>query len=111
MKDMLQVNESGGVLYSSAIDNKYKALRCEITPLEASDPLKFQEVRDHVLNSQVKSRDIEVLNIFALKRDVEHQVIFALPPPSRTMPSNNTCCLEIYTQHHPATIVIPRFSH
>jgi len=76
MKDMLQVNESGGVLSSSAIDNKYKALRCEISSLEHTDPMKFQEVRDYVLNSQVKSRDIEILNIYGLKRDAEHQVCF-----------------------------------
>ena len=38
--------------------------------------MKFQEVRDYVLNSQVKSRDIEILNIYGLKRDAEHQVWF-----------------------------------
>lgn len=72
MKDMLQLNSSGGVLHTSAIDNKYKALRCNIASLE-DNAAKYQEIKDFVLSSQVKSQDIEVLNIFALKRDSEHK--------------------------------------
>lgn len=72
MKDMLQVNgEAGGnVLFDAAIDQEYDALGCEIEGLEPSDP-KYRELAEHVIGSQIKSKTIQVQNIYRLKRKHE----------------------------------------
>ncbi len=58
------------MLHSSEVDNKYKALKCHIQFLDKDDD-KFREVKEHVIDNQVKSKDIEVLNVFGLKREVK----------------------------------------
>jgi len=70
MKDILRVGSEGGVLKSAAVDNKYKALKNEIKYLEGEE---HHEIKTYVLESQVKSQDIEVVNVFAIKRQVEHE--------------------------------------
>lgn len=67
------------LLYTStAVDNKYRALRCQVNFVEKDDGA-FMTVRDHVLDSQVKSRDIEVLNVYAVKREVRTKELFNNP--------------------------------
>lgn len=74
MKDMLQVNgESGSVLFDSQVDAKYDALKCQVGFVEPGTPT-FNEIRDHVINSQIKTKNIKVLNVYTLHRPNEHQV-------------------------------------
>jgi poly [ADP-ribose] polymerase len=71
MRDMLEVNgDSGSVLFDDEVDAKYKALRCEIEQLEAGGAV-YRELADVVVKSQVKSRSIQVKNVFTLKRGTE----------------------------------------
>ena len=73
MKDMLQVNGEGGqnILFDSQVDQKYKALGCEVGWIEpGSGP--FREIAGYVTGSQVKSRNVKVQNIYTLKRGKEH---------------------------------------
>lgn len=70
MKDMLQVNGEGNVLYHSKTDHQFAALRCGIDWVDPSTPV-HQQIRDFVVNSQIKSRQIKVLNIFTVRRDNE----------------------------------------
>jgi len=55
---------------SAEVDNKYKALRCQVSYVEPDDG-NFRTIRDHVLDNQVKSREIEVLNVYGIKREAE----------------------------------------
>jgi poly [ADP-ribose] polymerase len=55
---------------SAEVDNKYKALRCQVSYVEPDDGT-FRTIKDHVLENQVKSRDIEVLNVYGIKREAE----------------------------------------
>ncbi|KAL6051688.1 Poly [ADP-ribose] polymerase [Balamuthia mandrillaris] len=80
MKDMMEVNErtGGGAGEGSTtteLDNKYKALRCEIRPLEKGGS-EYQRIYDYVLHGaelpDEGNDDIEINNIFAVKREVEH---------------------------------------
>jgi poly [ADP-ribose] polymerase len=68
MKDMLTVNgEAGSVLFDASVDAEYEALKCKVGFVEpGSGP--FKEIADHVVNSQVKSRNIRVRNVFTLRR-------------------------------------------
>lgn len=70
MKDMIQVNESGQVLFSSGVDMKYRALRATIKPLKGYE---FENRKEWVLSQQVKSQNIDIINIFSIQRDVEHK--------------------------------------
>lgn len=71
MKDMLQVNgEGGNVLFDARIDQEYEALQCQAEWIEPANP-KHRELADYVLKSQVKTKNIQVKNIFSLKRQGE----------------------------------------
>jgi poly [ADP-ribose] polymerase len=71
MKDMLQVNgEAGSVLFDARIDQEYDALRCRVEWLEPGSS-EFKEMADHVVNSQVKSRTIQVMSLYRVRRDAE----------------------------------------
>jgi poly [ADP-ribose] polymerase 2/3/4 len=71
MRDMLQVNGDKSVLFDTQIDAKYDALKCKVVALDKGSSV-FEELRDHVLKSQVKSKSIKVTNVFTLARDLEH---------------------------------------
>jgi predicted DNA-binding WGR domain protein len=70
MKDMLQVNGEGNVLYHSQSQAQYEALRCAITWVDPGTPT-HREIRDYVINSQIKSKRIKVANVFTLHRESE----------------------------------------
>jgi poly [ADP-ribose] polymerase len=71
MRDMLKVNgEGGNVLFDAKVDQEYDALGCSIGPVESKSGT-YQEIADHVLNSQVKSRRIRIHNIYTLRREPE----------------------------------------
>lgn len=67
MKDMLQVNGDGSVLFDAAVDKEYQALRCKLNWLDPQSG-HFQELADHVVRSQLRTRSIQVKNIFTVKR-------------------------------------------
>lgn len=71
MKDMLQINgEAGSVLFDAQVDQEYGALKCAIAPIDPANAL-FGELADYVIRSQVKSKNIQVKNIFTLRREGE----------------------------------------
>lgn len=71
MKDMLAVNGEGGdVLFKSEVEKQYEALRCEMAWVDPAST-EGKEIASSVLKSQVKSRNIRVVNIFTLRRDTE----------------------------------------
>ena len=70
MKDMLSVNGDASVLYDSQVDSQYQALRCELTAVEAGSP-RYREIEEYVLRSQVKSKNIRVRSIYAVRRHGE----------------------------------------
>lgn len=74
MKDMLKVNGDGGqnILFDSQIDQKYKALSCEIGFIEPGSGA-FRELEAYVIASQVKHKNVRVKQIYTLKRGAEHQ--------------------------------------
>jgi len=68
MKDMLKVNgEGGNVLFNSKTDEQYEALGCEVGFCEKGTP-EYDEMSEHVIKSQVKTKNIKVLNVYKLKR-------------------------------------------
>jgi len=72
MKDMLAVNgEHGSVLFDAQVDQKYRALGCELAFLE-HDSKDYRALADYVVKSQVKHQHIKVQNIYTLKRPGEH---------------------------------------
>ncbi len=71
MKDMLQVNgESGSVLFDAQIDTEYEALGCTMDAIDRSSG-QFKELEEYVIKSQIKTKTIQVKNIFSVKRDEE----------------------------------------
>lgn len=73
MKDMLQVNgEAGSVLFDTQVDAKYDALKCGIGFVEPNTD-EWKRVAEHVLKSQIKTKNIKVLNVYTLRRENEHQ--------------------------------------
>lgn len=70
MKDMLSVSSDSAVLFDAKIDAQYQALRCDVSAVEHGSP-RFQEIEEYVIKSQVKSKRIEVKNVYGLKRDQE----------------------------------------
>jgi poly [ADP-ribose] polymerase len=70
MKDMLQVNGEGNVLFHSQAHAQYQALHCDLRWVDPASPT-FAEIRDHVVRSQVKSRSIQVKQVFTLRRPGE----------------------------------------
>jgi len=74
MRDMLSVSgKDSQVLINPEIDKKYNALGCEIKTV---DNKKYQELKDYVEKSQIKTRNIKVKNIYSLCRP-EEQKVFA----------------------------------
>jgi predicted DNA-binding WGR domain protein len=74
MKDMLQVigQGEGNVLFESKAHAQYEALRCDIGWVEPGSAT-YEQVRDHVLKSQVKSKSIKVQGIYTVRREAEWQ--------------------------------------
>jgi poly [ADP-ribose] polymerase len=74
MKDMLEVNggEDGSVLFDDEVDSKYKALGCELGVLDVGGG-EFQEIKSYVEKSQVKSKTIQVRNVWKLRRAGEQE--------------------------------------
>jgi predicted DNA-binding WGR domain protein len=72
MKDMLQVigQGEGNVLFESKSHAQYEALRCEIGWV-GPDSGTFREIRDLVLNSQIKTKAIKVQSIYTIRREPE----------------------------------------
>jgi poly [ADP-ribose] polymerase len=71
MKDMLQVNgEAGSVLFDARIDQEYDALNCRVEWIEPGCS-EFKEMADHVVKSQLKSKNIKVKGLYRLRRDAE----------------------------------------
>ncbi len=71
MKDMLQVNgEAGNVLYNEQIDAQYLSLKCDIAPVPKSSGI-YHEIEDHIIKSQIKSKNIKVKNLFTVRRGGE----------------------------------------
>lgn len=75
MKDMLAVNGDGtggggNVLFNEVVDDQYKALGAELVALEPGSK-DWKQWADHVVNSQVKSKNIKVENVYKVKRPGE----------------------------------------
>lgn len=75
MKDMLAVNSGGkgAVLFENNLDDQYQALGVTIDQLK-NDSGPFKEIEEHVLSSQVKSKNIKVASIYTLRRKGEWDV-------------------------------------
>lgn len=72
MKDMLAVNGdgasgAGNVLFNEQVDEQYGALGAELIALEPGSA-DWQQWADHVVKSQVKSKNIKVENVYKVKR-------------------------------------------
>jgi poly [ADP-ribose] polymerase len=71
MKDMLQVNgEAGNVLFDARVDQEYEALGSRVEWVEPGCS-EFKEMADHVVHSQIKSKRIQVRNLFRVRREAE----------------------------------------
>ncbi len=71
MKDMLQVNgEAGSVLFNAQIDQEYDALDCRIEWIEP-DCSEFKEMSAYLIDSQIKSKNLKVRNLYRVRRDAE----------------------------------------
>lgn len=70
MKDMLEVNGDGGVLFNHKVDQEYGALGCEIDWVPPSES-EYKEMADYVVRSQVKTKKLKVKNLWKLKRPGE----------------------------------------
>jgi poly [ADP-ribose] polymerase len=71
MKDMLKVNgEAGSVLFDAKVDAEYDALKCDIAPVEPGSG-EYKEIEQHVVKSQIKTKDIRVHGVYKLRRGVE----------------------------------------
>ena len=74
MRDMLQVNgEAGNVLYDSQLGAKYDALKCTVGHVEPNSD-EYRRVADHVLKSQIKTKNIKVKGVYTLRRAGEREV-------------------------------------
>ena len=71
MKDMLQVNgDAGSVLFNARIDQEYDALKCRVEWIEPKCS-EYKEMADYVINSQIKSKSIQVKNLYRVRREGE----------------------------------------
>jgi Poly(ADP-ribose) polymerase, regulatory domain./WGR domain./Poly(ADP-ribose) polymerase catalytic domain. len=71
MRDMLNVNGKTNVLVNPEIEQKYKALNCEI---ELVDPGKYKEMKDYFEKSVVRGNGkVKVKNLWQIKRPQEHK--------------------------------------
>lgn len=70
MRDMLNVNGKTNVLVNPEIEQKYKALNCEI---ELVDPGKYKEMKEYFEKSVVRGGGkVKVKNLWKIKRPDEH---------------------------------------
>lgn len=70
MRDMLNVNGKTNVLVNPEIEQKYKALNCEINLVESA---RFKELKEYFESSVIKGKGrIKVKNIWQVKRPDEH---------------------------------------
>lgn len=69
MRDMLNVNGKTNVLVNPEIEQKYKALNCQI---EAVDPAKFKQMKEYVEKSVVRGSHVKVKNLWQIHRPNEH---------------------------------------
>ncbi len=68
MKDMLAVNgEQGSVLFDNKVDDQYRALGCTIEQIPDGTP-EHAEWAEHVVKSQLKSKNVRVRHVYRLKR-------------------------------------------
>lgn len=82
MKDLLQVNGDGTVLYNNVVDMKYKALKCNIVPLAKGmqaknintfkESYEYRDIVKHAMITNELSNPMKVVNIFKVKRDAEY---------------------------------------
>lgn len=71
MRDMLNVNGKTNVLVNPEIEQKYKALGCEMDVLTSG---KLKELKEYFEKSVVRgSSKVKVKNIWQVKRPVEHK--------------------------------------
>lgn len=70
MRDMLNVNGKSNVLINPEIEQKYKALNCEIDVLPAAE---FKEMKKYFENSAADGCYAKVKNIWRIKRPDEHK--------------------------------------
>lgn len=71
MKDMLQVNgEGGNVLFDARVDQEYEALQCQAEWIDPANP-QFRELAGYLMASQIKTTNLQVKNIFSVKRKGE----------------------------------------
>lgn len=70
MRDMLNVNGKTNVLVNPEIEQKYKALNCDI---ELVDPGKYKEMKEYFEKSVVRGSKIKVKNLWKIKRPDEHK--------------------------------------
>ncbi len=74
MKDMLAVNSSSGgggsVLFDDQVDAQYQALGTSLAFVERGSP-EWKEWAANVEKSQIKRKDVKVVNVFRVKRSGE----------------------------------------
>lgn len=70
MKDMLQVNGEQNVLVDPGLQGKYEALKCDLQYV-APGGGEFEEIANHVVESQVKFKRIKVQNVYRARREAE----------------------------------------
>jgi len=68
MRDMLNVNGKTNVLVNPEIEQKYKALNCEIELVESKD---FKEMKEYFEKSVLRGK-VKVKNLWKVKRPDEH---------------------------------------
>ncbi len=68
MRDMLSVNGDSQVLLNPEIEKKYQALECKIEKINSE---KFNELKEYVEKSQIKTKKIRVKNIYSISRKGE----------------------------------------
>jgi hypothetical protein len=69
MRDMLNVNGKTNVLVNPEIEQKYQALKCEISSVPSA---KAQEMKSYFEKSVLRGSKLKVKNIWQIKRPVEH---------------------------------------
>lgn len=70
MRDMLNVNGKSNVLLNPQVEQKYKALNCNI---EAVSSAQFKEMKDYIEKSVVRGSRVKVKNIWKIQRAKEHE--------------------------------------
>ncbi len=59
-----------GALFNSHVDPRYKALHCDIQAI-SKDSSEYQRIQRHVLECQANDGDVQIVNIFSVKRPEE----------------------------------------